>query len=108
MRAGDLRRQITIEAHSDQVDSYGQRLQAWAPVCITWAAIEPLAGRELETAQAVYAEATIRVVMRYRTGIDTSMRVVYQGRLFNILEVRDTEMAHKALELLLSEGTTNG
>lgn len=108
LRAGDLNRRITIQQRSSTPDSYGQQSGAWTDVVTCWAGIEPLTGRELLAAQAVNTENTHQVKLRYRTGITAAMRVVYQGRLFNILSVIDPDTAHVALHLLCSEGLTQG
>ena len=108
LRAGDMGRRITIQARGAGADSYGQQVSTWADVLTCWASIEPIDGRELLTAKSINAEVSHRVVVRYRAGIIAAMRVVYQGRFFNILSVIDPDTAHVALHLLCSEGLNQG
>lgn len=108
MRPGELRRQVQIQQRNSTQDSFGQRVQTWATVATTWADIQPLSGRELETAQAVRSEVTHTVVIRYRPGVTAAMRVVYQGRYFNVLSVIDVDTRHKVMQLLCSEGLNDG
>jgi SPP1 family predicted phage head-tail adaptor len=108
MRAGDLRRQIKIQQRSTAQDTLGQPVLTWTDVCTTWADIQPLSGRELELAQAINAEVNHQVTIRYRTGITAAMRVLYQGRIFNIQAVMDVDTRHKELQLMCSEGLNNG
>ena len=108
MRSGDLRRQVLIQQRGTTTDSYGQRSTTWSDVATTMADIQPLQGRELEIAQAINAEVSHTVVMRYRTGITAAMRLVYQGRKFAIHAVTDVDTRHKTLQLTCAEGLSDG
>jgi len=107
MRAGDLRRQITLQSRSTTRDTFGEPALTWTNVATVWAAITPLSGRELELAQAMNSEISHQVQIRYRSDVTSAMRVVYQGRYFNILSVMDVEMRHRELQLMCSEGLNN-
>lgn len=109
VRAGDFNRRITIQQHSSSTpDGFGQASQTWSDLLSCWARIEPLSGRELVLAQAQNAEVTHLVEIFYRPTVTAAMRVVYQGRIFNVLSVIDPDMAHVSLELLCSEGLNKG
>lgn len=106
--AGALNRRVLIQARSQTKDTVGQRDISWNNVARCWARIEQLQGRELETAQAINAEITHRVVIRYRSGITAAMRVVYQGRFLNIEAPLDIDTDHILLHLMCSEGLNRG
>ena len=108
MRAGTLRRQVLIQSRSSALDGFGQKVRAWTDLASVWADIQPLSGRELEVARAVQAEVTHQVTIRYRTGLSDLMRLVYQGRYFNVNSVIDTDTQHKQLLLLCTEGLDDG
>lgn len=108
VRSGDLNRRIAIQQRTTTPDGYGQQTTTWTDVITCWASIEPLNGRELVQAQAVQAETTHQVTILYRSSITAAMRVVYQGRVFNILSVIDPDTSHVALQLLCSEGLNQG
>jgi SPP1 family predicted phage head-tail adaptor len=108
IRVGDLQRQVTIQTRTATQDTFGQQSVAWTDMVATWAAIEPLSGRELLAAEAVAAEVTHQVVIRYRTGISAANRIVYQGRIFDVHSVIDENMNHRKIVLLCSEGLTPG
>lgn len=108
MRAGDLRRRVLIQSRQATVDGFGQRSTTWTDVATVFAEIQPLSGRELQLAQAINAEVNHKVTIRYRPGISAAMRVVYQGRRFNIQAVIDVDMRHRTLELSCSEGLNDG
>lgn len=108
LMAGKLRHRITIQQRTTDQDDYGQQLDRWDDVARAWADVEPLNGRELLAAAAVQAETTHTVTMRYRSGITPQLRINYNGRLFNILNVLDDNERHRTLTLLCSEGLNNG
>ncbi len=108
LMAGKLRHRIAIQQRTTDQDDYGQQLDQWDDVARVWADIEPLNGRELLAAAAVQAETTHTVTMRYRPGITPQLRINYNGRLFNILNVLDDNERHRTLTLLCSEGLNNG
>lgn len=72
------------------------------------AEIEPLRGRELFAAQEHHSEVTTRICVRYREGIDATMRVVHEGVYYSIVAVLDSGMRHRELELLCKSGVRNG
>jgi SPP1 family predicted phage head-tail adaptor len=108
VRAGDLSRRILLEQRNETVDTFGQRSNTWTKALDTWASIRPLSGHELLSAQAINAETTHEVVIRYREDVTSAMRVVYQGRYFNVQSVLDADMKHRKLTLLCSEGLNAG
>lgn len=108
VRGGDFNRRIAIQQRSSTVDAFGQASPTWSDLLTCWARIEPLSGRELVLAQAQNAEVTHLVEVMYRPTVTAAMRVVYQGRIFNVLSVIDPDMAHVTLELLCSEGLNKG
>lgn len=108
VRAGDLNRRIIIEQRASARDAFGQQVTTWTTFATPFAKIEPLSGRELQLAQAVNAETSHKVTIRYRPGITTAMRAVYQGRYFNILSAMDLETAHVVIEMMCSEGLVDG
>jgi len=98
IEAGRLRHRILIERWAQQRDSTGDALQnpetgevlyAWEPVATVYAAIEPLSAREFIAAQALQSRVTARIILRYRAGLDASMRLVHmksggvRGTIFN-------------------------
>lgn len=108
MIIGELNRRITLQNRSPTVDSVGQQSTVWTDALTTWANITQLAGRELLAAQAVNAETTHELTLRWRTGISSAQRAVYQGRIFNVLGVIDRDTGRRWLTLLCSEGLTLG
>lgn len=81
-----LRHRVRIERYAYILDSNGdtwqdpnngETRQEWQEVATVWAAIEPLSAREFIQSQATQAQITARIVIRYRDGLDSSMRLVH-------------------------------
>lgn len=100
MQAGELRHRVTIQELVDGQDPSGQPIQTWQDVATVWAAVEPLRGREFWDAQQVAAEETVRIRIRYRAGIETAMRAVWNGVPYALQAVTDVDGRHRELELI--------
>lgn len=107
-RAGDLRRRVKLQRRSTKLDSFGQRQESWSDVADVWADINPLSGRELEAAQAVVSATTHEITIRWRPDVTSAHRIVYRGRLFNILSALDENTQRRLLVLSCSEGLSDG
>lgn len=103
--SGTYRHWVTImkPPGPDDVDEVGQPLDDFIKVGETWAAIEPLRGRELFSAQQANAEVTARVTIRYQTGIDRTMEIHYNNAKFEILYIINPEYADTELQLMCRE-----
>lgn len=104
MRAGQLRQRIEIE-QSDQggLDDFGQPRDGPILFARRWAALEPLAGRELFAAQQVQPEVSYRVRLRYMSGVKPAMRIRLGARRFEIESAVNVGERKRELELLCRE-----
>jgi SPP1 family predicted phage head-tail adaptor len=99
-----LRHRVEIQRRVESLDEYGQDTEAWLPVATVWAAVESLRGRELEATATRLAEASHKIRIRYRAGIQPTMRLVGQdGRIFDIQAVIDPDDRRRELHLLARE-----
>ena len=113
MQAGKLSQVVTVQTRSSTVDSVGQQSTTWSDLFTDRADIRPMSGRELFAAQAVQSEVTTKVTMRYRpewsVGKTTAAyRIRYGARIFDVHAVMDVGMANRTIEIMASEGLTNG
>ena len=83
MRAGKLRHQITIEQVAETQNDFGEILSSWSTFASPRAAIKWLGAGESNGDQ-VNASNRVEFTIRYQTGITQKMRVVYDGRTFDI------------------------
>jgi SPP1 family predicted phage head-tail adaptor len=86
IEAGRLRHRVRIEQLQNLMDSHGddyqdpetgELRQEWVEIATVWAAIEPLSAREFIAAQTTQSQIVARIVIRYRDGLDASMRLVH-------------------------------
>ncbi|MCF5044293.1 phage head closure protein [Pseudomonas sp. PA-7-1E] len=100
MRAGDLRHRITIQRPEYVQDqATGEMTPSWVDVSKVWASVSPLSARDLIAAAAIQSKLTARVVIRYRAGIDSTMRIVHRGEFYSI-EGRPLEDPKSGIEYL--------
>lgn len=98
--AGQLTQRVTVERFTSAQDDTGQMIEAWTPLCTTWAAVEPLVGREFFAAGAGQSVVTTRIRLRYRPGITSADRVTHAGTIYNIQSVIDYKSAKRELVLM--------
>lgn len=103
INAGKLKKRLTIQYQSTTQDSYGADTVTWTELDTVWGKITPLLGREYFAAQQIHSEAKLKISIRYRTGIDTTMRVKYGNRYFYILEMQNVEERGEELLFLCKE-----
>ena len=108
--AGRLDRRITLQRQvASGQDAYGAPQTSWEDVATVWAAVEPVSGREFWAQQQVQAEATIRLIIRYRADITAEMRAVMGARVFALVAPPiDWRDRHEFLQLMCSEGVLDG
>lgn len=98
-----LNKRVVIEQQSATTDSYGQPLNTWTEVATVWAAIEPLQGSEYHAASRDNVDVKTRIRVRYRAGMDRTMRITYKGTTFEILDVINPKFANVELQLMCKE-----
>lgn len=86
--AGKLDRRITIERFALVDDGY-QEVSQWAPVAELWASATPISDGERWQAGQTQAFVSMRFVVRFRPDITTKDRVLYDGKVFNIVAVKE-------------------
>ena len=87
MRAGQLKHQIHIQHKTEVKDAWGTPLpDAWENLTAKpiWANVRFLSGSEAIKAGADVSTVRASVRIRWRTGIDAGMRVLYQGQVLDI------------------------
>jgi SPP1 family predicted phage head-tail adaptor len=108
MQAGKLRHRIEIQqpvgtTRDGAGAKKGKDRQAWTVLARLWAAVEPLAGRELYNAQQVQPNLSHRVRVRYLDGVKAKMRVKHDRRYLNIETVINLEERDRELHLMCTE-----
>ncbi|AGL03654.1 phage head closure protein [Desulfoscipio gibsoniae] len=105
---GDLRHRITFQKLTTSVNENGFEVETWEDFKTVWAAVSNLHGREYFAAAAVQAENTVKFTIRYLTGLDTTMRIVFQGKQYNITAIYNIKYQNRYLEIKALEVVSSG
>ena len=113
MRSGALSQRITLQQRAVAQDATGGQLATWSDVATVWAEVTPLSGRELIAAQAVASETSHQITLRWQPAFAdpqtvAALRVVMNGRCFNISAAINEDERNRTLTLLVSEGVNDG
>lgn len=108
MSIGSMRQRILFQQRSPGVDALGQPSTTWLTVCEVWAEITALAGRELTVGRLERAESSTRLVVRYRSGLSTAMRVQHGANFYDITEISDLDGRKRYLQIMCKAGLSNG
>lgn len=85
MQAGKLRHLVTIQKYVEGRDAMGGITKDYVEFSKAWASIQPMLGREKYTEQRVHSEQTHRINMRYIPGVESTMRILFDGRVFELV-----------------------
>lgn len=104
MNPGLLKHKITIQAPSTTEDELGQQKVSWTDYKTVRCMIKTLQGREYFEAAATQSESNVRFVMRYMSDIDSTMRIIYKGKIYDIVAppINDDEL-NKTLTIIAKE-----
>jgi SPP1 family predicted phage head-tail adaptor len=108
MKIGKLRHRVRLQEYVISKDSFGAEVENWSDTATVWASIEPLSGREYFAAQQINAEVSTKITIRYRAGVKPTMRILFGGRIFEILSVINTEEKNRELILMCREVLEDG
>ena len=65
--------------------------------------VTPTTGREYEESQKIRVETTYKISTRYFRGINSTHRILYNNREFEIVSVLDLNERHEELQIIAAE-----
>lgn len=89
MRAGELDRKVRLERFTTAPNDYGEPIETWVLIAEVWASRAVLSGREMYEGDRIAGEALYRFRMYYRSDLDTTCRIVYDGQNYDIKAVAE-------------------
>lgn len=98
---------ITFQVNGQTYDEDGYPIEGWTDVKTVWAMIKTLTGKEVFQAMTTKTEYTTRFVIRYTTGLNTDMRILYKNRIFNIQSIINDDEQNKTLTISAVEVVSN-
>ncbi|PFJ07577.1 head-tail adaptor protein [Bacillus cereus] len=106
LNTGDFRNRIIFEQPEVIKDELNQDVETgnWQEVKKAWSMIKTVKGSEYIEASASQATRIYRFVIPYTTGITELMRIIMNGRIFDIVEppMNDDEM-YQTLTIIAKE-----
>lgn len=86
MPAGRFRHRVTLQRQQQTQNPVTGAIDViWETVATGIpAAIEPLSVKEFISAQSKQSKITTRIVIRWRSGVDATMRIVHGDTIYNI------------------------
>lgn len=108
MRAGKLRRLVTIQRLTGARDTTNNETDTWKTLATVYAHIEPYlgsarSGREEFSGGQITGLDYTRFHIRYLAGVSPKDRILYNGRVFDIQAVNNRDERNFEMELLAKE-----
>jgi SPP1 family predicted phage head-tail adaptor len=98
-----LNKRIIVEEAIETSDGAGGFAVNWTPKITLWAMIMPISAIENFEANKIEGTVSHIIIIRYIAGINTKMRIIYDGRIFNINGVINVMENRRALEIRAEE-----
>jgi SPP1 family predicted phage head-tail adaptor len=102
IQAGKLRHRVTFLVPPAGCDEAGGELP-YVEGDITWAAIEFVSGTNTYNVNTFVAQATHKITMRYRAGVQPNWKIRFGSREFKILYPDNVQGRNIALDLYCVE-----
>lgn len=113
LESGRLNRRITIQRRGPEQDEAGQPIDGWVEVAKPWAWIKGQTG--MGVGRQMAGEGTVATSLnvysfriRYRPAITDAMRVLYDGRVYDIKHVRHDLAGREWTDLVCELGGNDG
>lgn len=111
LQAGRLRHRIDIQQKVETQDpDSGALIVTWVTFAASVAAaINPVSAKELMAGQQTHSQLTTRFIIRYRSGVDSNMRVLHSGTVYEVDGViPDPDSGLEWITLACSSGVSDG
>lgn len=108
MEIGTLNKRITIQELKTTINDNGFEVEDWIYFKTVWADVSNLYGREYFDAMAVQMENTVKFTIRYLAGIDTSMRISFGDKHYNITSIDNIKYRNRFIEIKAMEVDLSG
>ncbi len=104
---GELNRRIDVERLYEDRDEFGGVIGTWVIVGHVWAKVEAMSGSESIDDNQMKSSQKYRFVMRFYPMLETTHRILYMGKTYEIISTKDIVDKHRFTEVIAKE-VTNG
>ncbi|WP_132252161.1 phage head closure protein [Natranaerovirga pectinivora] len=108
MKIGALKHRITFQTIESETNKNGFETEIYKDYKTLWAKVTNLHGKEYFEAAAIQKEKTVKFIIRATAGIDETMRIIFQGRAYNITFIDNIKYENKYMEIKALEVDDNG
>lgn len=105
LNAGELNQRITLQRVTVTSDGQGGKDESWAAFAAPWANVLPTRGQETLGGTEVTATLATDLLIRFRTDVDATQRVILGDRTLEIQSLSDPDGRREALKLTCVEIT---
>jgi SPP1 family predicted phage head-tail adaptor len=103
MTIGELRHRITIQRIAITTNENGYEVESPEVVKEVWAKVSSLHGSEFFAAKAIHAENTVKFTIRYISGLDQNMQIIFQDKVYNITSIDNIKYRNEYIEIQSKE-----
>ena len=100
--AGMLNKRVKIVKPSTDTKGGFSRVKD-IPLFTVWASIQPLRGREYYETERVNNTENVKIIIRYRDGVNENCKILYKKHTYKIQSVVNPNMENESLELYCIE-----
>ena len=108
MNPGELDKRITFQRLTTTTNENGFEVETLEDFKTVWAKVSNLHGREYFEAAAVQRENTVKFTIRYLPDVNPSMKILYQGRKYNITSIDNIKYQNRYMEIKAQEVDKSG
>lgn len=106
MRAGKLDQQITIQIAAISRGGSGEQIQTWQTWRTVWASVQTSGGSESFYNPQLVAMSTHKIKIRYLHGVKPTMRILWRGRVLDIVHIDESRQRQGEMFILAQEMVT--
>jgi SPP1 family predicted phage head-tail adaptor len=101
---GVLDKRLTIQVKTQTADGMGGFSESWSTFATVFGAIWPTSAKEIVSNSALSGQITHKIRIWYLASVLSAMRILFNGRTFNIVAPPiNTNEANVTLDLLCME-----
>lgn len=104
MNTGSLNKFAEIQSIGTTTNDFGEIEQGqFTKFKDVYCSITPINGKESFLSNTDFSTVSHKIRIRYTSGINASQRLVFRGRIFEFIYLRDIEEQNKEIEILAKE-----
>jgi len=108
MGIGELKNRITLQVLSSVVNENGFESMNYEDFKTVWAKVTNLHGKEYFEAAAIQKEKTVKFIIREIKGLDETMKILFQGKTYNITFIDNIKYENRYIEIKALEVDSDG